>query len=494
MSLARSVGNPVKAVRGDFIILLAAALFFIAFFSLAYLKFRSHNTLVDLPIYSHAMWNTLHGRLMFTTTVYIPEGYNHLGDHLSLTLLLFLPVYALFPSPITLLLIQSFFLVIGAFPIYRLAKERLGERAALLFAAAYLLHPTLWYSNLNDFHLTSIAAGLVSFAFYYCYKKEYRKFLVFLGLILGTKEDLILLGVTFGAYIYFVNRDKLLGAVVAGGSLLWFIVAIKFLMPYFRGDVFEAPELYLTTRYGYLGSTFSEVVRTIVFHPMTVISNVVTLPKMAYLVSLLLPVLFLPLLSLKVLFLLSPVLAENLLSSYLWQYLPTTQYSTVMIPVLYAAGVLGAHRVKAERRKLVVLAVLMASLFSNLAYGPPPQGLVWKIGPGIESSYAYLSFTVDYRDIAADKVLAMIPEDASLAASSNLLIHAPMRERMYQTLFVDVSFIQENVDYVLFDTEGYFYRKFDHEEGLLRELSSSPGFSVVWNESGYVLFVRRAAS
>jgi uncharacterized membrane protein len=464
-------------------------LFFLVYFVLAYLKFRSHNTLADLPIYSQAMWNTLHGRIMYATTVYLPQGYNHLGDHLSLSLFLLLPIYTLYPSPVTLLVTQSFFLAVAAIPIYRLARERLGEKSAVFLATGYLLHPTVWYSNLNDFHLTSIAAALISFSFYYCYKRDYGKFLIFLILLLLTKEDLILLGAAFGVYIYFINRDRVLGSMVFLTSILWFIAAISVVMPHFREGVFEASEFYLRTRYGYLGSSFTEVLKTVLFHPLVVLSNVVTIPKMAYLGSLFLPVAFLPLLSPAVLLIVSPVFVENLLSSYLWQYLPTTQYSTVTIPILYAAVVFGAEKIR--RRKEAIKAVLLLSLSTNLIYGPPPQGLVWSIGPEIQSSYAHLSFTTDERDRIADEILLSIPEEASLAASSNLIAHAPLREKMYQAMFINITFAEEEVDYVLLDTQSYFYKRFDREARLAEALSNSTRFTLVENRSGFLLFARK---
>ncbi len=466
-------------------IYLLISVFLIALFTLAYLKYRSYNTLMDLPIYYQAMWSTLRGRLMFTTT-YLPQGYNVLGDHWNLIMLLFLPFFRLFQTPVSLLFIQSFFLTIGALPIYKIGREKFNNSIALAFATAYLLHPTIWYSNLNDFHLTSIAAALVSFCFYYCYKKEYRKFLFFLALLLNSQEDMILLGITFGVYIVLVNKDKAIGGLVALGSLSWFVIVIKMLIPYFGANVFESSAHYLTVRYSYLGSNFSEVLHTVFLRPDVVIKNVVTIPKIAYLGSIFLPTAFLALLSPEVLFIILPIFSENLLSTYLWQYLPTTQYTTAAIPLLYIAAIFGTEKLKINAGRMGAI-VLFISILSNLVYGPPPIGIVWKLDLGIESSYSGISFFKSGHDVAADEIIKGIPSEVSVAASSNLVSHISMREKLYQMQFVNTSFLESHADYVLFDTESYFFGKYSHEQILLEELLHSQNYTVIENKSGLIL-------
>jgi len=77
-------------------------------------------------------WSTLrYGLLLYNT----PELGIHFKTHFDPILLLFLPAYSIYPSPLTLLVLQSFLLPLGAIPIFYLARDELGStKAGLLFA------------------------------------------------------------------------------------------------------------------------------------------------------------------------------------------------------------------------------------------------------------------------------------------------------------------------------------------------------------------------
>src|SRR5690242_21935378 len=85
---------------------------------------------------------------------------NWLGDHSSLVLFLLAPITALAPGAMTLLAIQSAALGLAAVPAFRLARRELGdERAALAFAAAFLLAPALQHANLYEFHPETLSVA-----------------------------------------------------------------------------------------------------------------------------------------------------------------------------------------------------------------------------------------------------------------------------------------------------------------------------------------------
>ncbi|MCK4423437.1 MAG: DUF2079 domain-containing protein, partial [Candidatus Omnitrophica bacterium] len=67
-------------------------------------------------------------------------------------------LYLIFSNPCTLLVTQSIFIALGAWPLYLIARDRFkSETVALCFASAYLLYPTLQYANLFDFHGDALA-------------------------------------------------------------------------------------------------------------------------------------------------------------------------------------------------------------------------------------------------------------------------------------------------------------------------------------------------
>ena len=99
-------------------------------------------TAFDLGIFDQALWSTLHGKFLYTT-LHGEEASVTFAHHFQPILLLILPIYAVYQSPETLLVLQSFFLALGALPIYWIARKKLNELAGLVFSASYLLYPAL---------------------------------------------------------------------------------------------------------------------------------------------------------------------------------------------------------------------------------------------------------------------------------------------------------------------------------------------------------------
>ena len=67
-----------------------------------------HSTASDLAVFDQVLWNTIHGRFMESTlSLARCEPHSFFGDHFSPALLLILPLYALFPHPETLIVVQT---------------------------------------------------------------------------------------------------------------------------------------------------------------------------------------------------------------------------------------------------------------------------------------------------------------------------------------------------------------------------------------------------
>src|SRR6185295_10237359 len=67
----------------------------------------------DLAIFVQAASRLLHGSLYSSI-----RGMDWIGDHSSLHLFWLAPLYALAPHPLTLLLVQTLALALGAVPVY----------------------------------------------------------------------------------------------------------------------------------------------------------------------------------------------------------------------------------------------------------------------------------------------------------------------------------------------------------------------------------------
>lgn len=459
---------------------------FLVFFALSFSKFRAFSTLQDLAYYSHAMWHTVHGKILYTTLS--NQGYNTLGNHMTPILVLLAPFFYVFPSPGTLLFLQSLALALVALPVFWFSRDRLKSPfLGFLVGAAYLFHPTVWYNNLNDFHVTPFGALFASFGFYFLSKNQHRKAMLFILLLILCKEDLILLGITFGLYMLIVQKKRVLGLATSAISAVYFILSLKVLMPLFSKNEFASEQYYVTGRYEYLGSSIGDIAVNIITHPLTVLSHVLTLHKFLYLATLFFPAMFISVLAPEILLIVSPIFAVNLLSTYLWQSLITTQYSMVIVPFLYFGAVVYMKRFSEEKVRKLCVALLLFGVFSNLVYGPPPQGIFWKMGVGPDSSYRHVKFLPDERIETAEEFIEMIPPEASVVASSNLVPHIPFREEFYLPSLECYVLEEKKVDYALIDGMDYMLAKYldpDIVNNCFKD------YEKVGEKDGYTLFRR----
>lgn len=161
-----------------------------------------------------------------------------LGErHIAPALLLFVPLYRLWPTPEALLVLQSWTLALGAIPAYLLARRRLGNALAGLIAAGlYLLAPAVQGAGLSGFQPVSLFAPLALTAAYALERRWYLAFGLCALLALALREDL---GLVFGIWGLVValtagssslaaeerRRRLWTGAAVAAAGMAWFWTA-----------------------------------------------------------------------------------------------------------------------------------------------------------------------------------------------------------------------------------------------------------------------------
>src|SRR5213596_2252863 len=97
----------------------------------------------DLGNMVQAVWSTAHGHPLRVTGLH-GKQISRLAAHVDPILVLFAPLWRIWPSPDMLLVAQAVAVAAGAFPVFALARKHLSsERAALGFAFVYLLLPAV---------------------------------------------------------------------------------------------------------------------------------------------------------------------------------------------------------------------------------------------------------------------------------------------------------------------------------------------------------------
>ncbi len=163
-----SVAKGVALTREGRIALGLAAAYFILYSALAVLRHESYHSFgFDLALFDQVFWNTTQGRPFESTmSQALPVPHSLLGDHFSPIFLVLMPFYYAFPHPETLLVIQTFALALGAWPVYLLARLKLPPGYALAWVAVYFLFVPLAFINLYDFHEVALSVAPLGFALY----------------------------------------------------------------------------------------------------------------------------------------------------------------------------------------------------------------------------------------------------------------------------------------------------------------------------------------
>lgn len=394
---------------------------------LALLQHRALGTGYDLGIFSQVVWNLAHGRIWQTTLVFETYGYY---DHFEPILTLLVPLYWLQPDVRMLLLVQALALALGSLPIYLYAYVRLGRVSiALLLAAAYLIFPALHNANLYDFHEVAFLPLLLGFALYGLLRGQRRVLFVSLALALLVKEDVAVTALAFGVYIAllrpagFRRRD---GVLIAALALAWMVLVLNVFYPALTRGM---PYPFVARRYSWLAETPAEALEVLLTRPWQVLPELLSPPKLLFLVRLFGPLLFLPLLGWPVIGLALPILFYLMLSSYEPQWSVRSYYNPPLLPILFFALVETLHWL--QRRGLgrravsgLVAAILVAVSVAYVLDAPGPGG----------RRYYPDRFRVTAEDQAAYDLLATIPDDASVSAPWHLLPHLSHREQVYPLL------------------------------------------------------------
>ncbi len=435
----------------------------------------------DMGIHDQALYNVLHSGYM-RTTLYGPYAIDYIGDHFSPTLFLLVPFYALHQDARTLLVLQSLFLAAGAVPLFLLARLKTrSEGLALAAVAAYLLHPALHGTNLDDFHQIALVVVFLLAAFYFLELGRDAPFLVALALALMVKEEVALTVVAIGAYAFLAKGRRRLGAALVVGGLIYFALVIGWVMPALGGT----PQI--DKRFGGFMAEGTRgaagVAWTLISNPFYTAVHIFGDPdKVRYLLQMVLPLALTPFLAPARAWLVAlPALAIVTLTTEPAQYDIAYHYSAHLLPALFYLAVLGLARLPrdARARRVAVAVMLVAATSMSYLYGHllPRAGAAWP--------------RPDAHDLVVDRFVAQVPREASVSTLGGIAPHLTARKTIY--LFPDVA----DAEYLLLDTDlSANYWPYEGLKARDRSIAdmlphvTSGEFGLVRSEDGVYLFKR----
>jgi uncharacterized membrane protein len=367
---------------------------------------------VDLALYDQMVWSIVNLGAPYST---LPDLHGW-GDHFTIILYLMAPLYRVAPSVIVMLVVQCVALALGAFAVWGLGRRRLGDdRPAALLAVLFLVNPSLHGINLRDFHPQALAIPLLLAALYFFETERWTLYWGALLLTLCCREDASLPVLGLGAWALAARRRPWTGAATAALALGWLLVVTRWAIPFFRGETYSH-----LRRWGRLGASVSEIVLGMLAQPGEVLGTVLTLARLRYLVAVLAPWAFLPVLGPLALVPTLPTLAANLLSTDPVTFHHRTQYNGYLLPFLALAAIAGVRRLtawKGERavRLALGLALIVATAMTSRTVNDLMVNRWW---PDART-----------RDVHA--LVAMVPPRVVVGADERIVPHLAHRPRVY---------------------------------------------------------------
>ncbi|MEM2915403.1 MAG: DUF2079 domain-containing protein, partial [Candidatus Bathyarchaeia archaeon] len=405
------------------------------------------------------------------------------GIHFSPFLLLLVPVYAIYQSPITLLVLRPIAISIGLIPLYQILRDAgiASRRFLIFFTIIYLIYPPM-FVPISNFDLLAFLPALFLFALHYLRRGNYVRSYIFISLALMINEFVSLIVAMTAIYVLLINwrgiledlklkkiNEKMLFSItLLFTGFSWFFLASA-VITYFN-------PLALRTKWewGELGSSPSEIVFTVLTNPIKVLNALFNdgPKKFLYIVALLGPLAFIPLLEPSALMMAIPWLAASLLSINPLYYSIETQYPAFVSPFIFLSAIDGMKRLmnfNANITKRVFTMMIITLFLSTLLI---PSGIQLKFSESNDAVWLALS---------------EIPPDASVSIMPDIYPHVCNRLEVY-------PYFVEGVEYVLVNIYSWWYDvtlpRPAHVATRWCDAQISDNYGIVLNIRGVVLYKR----
>jgi uncharacterized membrane protein len=391
----------------------------------------------DLGGIDQGFWTTVNKGLLFrgSMDLYWNPGGSYFGVHFSPFLFLLLPFYASFQSVVTLIVMQSLAIGLSVIPLYLIIKDEMNDRFAKIFSVGYLTYLPLVAANLYDFHVEAFFPLFFLLSIYSYKKSRYCLYIAFTILALSIIEIVPALIVSllsislllrrnwhlFGEELKSCKPEVVAPIVSLLISAIWLIAGEKVIL-YFNPN-----------------QSFGQI-RTLTLMPVN--------EKAFYLLVLLLPVAFLSILSplnfLPAAGWIGPSLIVVTPSAY-WTAIGF-QYPAFICASIFLSAAIGFRNLSKKLRhalspKILVLVLILCFLATIMLNSN--QFTYGRLSPS--------ELFPDDHDILIQKVVDLIPPNASVAAQPDIFPHVSNRLEAY-------PFYVSGVEYIIVDISRGWYK------------------------------------
>jgi len=255
-------------------------------------------------------------------------------------------------------------------------------------------------------------------------------------------------------------------------------------------------------RYSWLGNSFTEIAKTLLFRPFYVTRGLLTLPRIETLLSLLIPVGFLPLLAGGAFILILPATAEMILSNFAPQIQLIGHYAFVVLPFYFIVAVFGANRIInkpffGNRNKKAIIIGIYLIMFNYLYaffMGFSPQATITGYSP-LHKDFKIELYAYNDHIKAGHRLITQIPNDTSVIANCCALPLLANRKDIYLYRGNKVCFSKDlEIEYILLDLHSTCFPFFHREnpKKQILDLLADNNYGVMNFDDGWVLLKKGA--
>jgi uncharacterized membrane protein len=177
------------------------------------------------------------------------SGFNLFGDHFQPIVGLIAPLFLVFPSAVTLLVVQAFLTAVSVVPVSRAAEAKLGTAAGRMIGVAYGLSWGLAQMIDFDFHEIAFAVPLLACSLSALLRGRTRAAVLWALPLVFVKEDQGFTVAALGLVLIITSighrraepateRGQALwgGLILVGWGIFWSALAIIVIIPHFNAQ------------------------------------------------------------------------------------------------------------------------------------------------------------------------------------------------------------------------------------------------------------------
>lgn len=200
----------------------------------------------DFGIFDSAIWKVAHFQKPIIDHLVI-GGKWIFADHFSPGIFLLSPLYWFTDKSEAILTAQAFVVGLSGIVLYDIGKIVLKNKFfALSIIFSYYLFIGLQNAVISDFHETTVMTLPLVLIFWAVAKNKKYLALVFFILMLSFKESTFLIGIGVAIAIFFLQKKwQKFAVTIFAISLLWGVLSIQVIIPYFSGDGYHYNEHFL---------------------------------------------------------------------------------------------------------------------------------------------------------------------------------------------------------------------------------------------------------